>query len=103
MIQTWKWMVLVWSCGKTCFARLFPEFEILVKPFELTANLLWMLIDRLLIDTILVHGMGSLARGTGNFFRRMQSGYVPAYLLTFGCGALVLIFIMLSILKDTGS
>jgi len=90
-----------WSEDKFYVDELYDLF--IVKPFELTANLLWMLIDRLLIDTILVHGMGSLARGTGNFFRRMQSGYVPAYLLTFGCGALVLIFIMLSILKDTGS
>ena len=53
------------------------------------------LVDRILIDQALVNGTGKLTRGTGQLFRRTQSGLIPAYLLTFGFGALVLIFFAL--------
>ncbi len=90
-----------WSEDKFYVDELYDFF--VVKPVVLSSMLMWMLIDRLLIDTILVRGSASATRGLGNFFRRMQSGFVPAYLLTFGCGALVLLFIMLSLWKESGS
>jgi hypothetical protein len=65
--------------------------------------MMWVLIDQLLIDIILVGGSAALVRGIGNGFRRMQSGFAPAYLLTFGCGVLVLVFIVLSLWKESGS
>ncbi len=75
-------------------------YEFFVKGFHAASHLTWALIDQLLIDKILVEGTAAFTKGTGHMFRRMQSGFIPAYLLTFGWGALVLIIMLL--LKDAG-
>jgi len=90
-----------WSEDKFYIDELY-DF-LIVKPFQLGSYLMWVLIDQLLIDIILVGGSAALVRGIGNGFRRMQSGFAPAYLLTFGCGVLVLVFIVLSLWKESGS
>ncbi|NRA76184.1 MAG: NADH-quinone oxidoreductase subunit L [Planctomycetes bacterium] len=75
----------------------------IVRPFETLSHLLFILFDRILIDGILVNGLALLTRGIGDIFRRMQTGYIPGYLLTFGCGALVLIYILLNFLREGGA
>jgi len=90
-----------WSADKFYIDELY-DF-VIVKPFQLVSYMMWVLIDQLLIDIVLVGGSAALVRGIGNGFRRMQSGFAPAYLLTFGCGVLVLIFIVLSLWKESGS
>ncbi|HIC23167.1 MAG TPA: NADH-quinone oxidoreductase subunit L [Planctomycetes bacterium] len=77
--------------------------RIFVRPFETLSHLLFILIDRIIIDGILVNGLALLTRSTGNVFRRIQTGYIPGYLLTFGCGVLVLIFILLNFLREGGA
>ncbi|MEE2889435.1 MAG: NADH-quinone oxidoreductase subunit L [Planctomycetota bacterium] len=75
----------------------------IVRPFETLSHLLFILFDRILIDGILVNGLALLTRGIGDIFRRMQTGFIPGYLLTFGCGALVLIYILLNFLRGGGA
>lgn len=77
--------------------------KIVVRPFEILSWLLFFFIDRLLIDWIIVEGTALVTRATGNFFRRMQTGIIPGYLMTFGCGVLVLLYILLNILSGNGS
>lgn len=61
------------------------------------------LIDQVLIDRLLVGGSALFVRGLGELTRRMQTGFIPGYLLTFGCGALVLIYILLNQLAKGGA
>jgi hypothetical protein len=61
---------------------------------------------QMLIEVIiqtLVDGTAYLTRGTGNWARRIQTGFIPSYLLTFGLGVLVLVFFLLFLVKDAGS
>ncbi|MFN0057352.1 MAG: NADH-quinone oxidoreductase subunit L [Planctomycetota bacterium] len=74
---------------------------LIIAPFQWLAFLLYLLVDRLFIDYLLVNGSARLVSSTGEFFRRMQSGFISAYLLTFACGALVLLFILLSLRTGT--
>ncbi|MDE0956996.1 MAG: NADH-quinone oxidoreductase subunit L [Planctomycetota bacterium] len=76
---------------------------VFVRPFETISHLLFILIDRILIDGILVSGTALLTRGLGNWFRKMQTGFIPGYLLTFGCGVLLLIYMMLSLIQQGGA
>ena len=64
------------------------------------AQALFWVIDRFLIDTVLVNGTGALTRLVGEGARRIQSGFVPAYLATFALGTVLLLIIVL--LKLTG-
>ena len=75
----------------------------IVRPFETLSHLLFILFDRILIDGILVNGLALLTRGIGDIFRRMQTGFIPGYLLTFGCGVLVLVYILLNFLREGGA
>jgi len=77
--------------------------KVVVRPIEILSWLLFFFIDRLLIDWILVEGTALVTRATGDFFRRMQTGFIPGYLMTFGCGVLVLLYILLNILTGNGS
>lgn len=74
----------------------------IIMPFQFLSYVMWILIDRFLIDGLLVGGSALVVRSTGDFIRRMQSGFIPAYLLTFGCGALVLLFVTLLLIKGAG-
>ncbi|MFQ5654431.1 MAG: NADH-quinone oxidoreductase subunit L [Planctomycetota bacterium] len=89
-----------WSENKFYVDELYTA--IVVAPFQFLAYLLWILVDRLIIDGLMVSGTALLTRTFGEFFRRMQSGFVPAYLLTFSCGALILLFLMLAWLNGAG-
>ncbi|MGE4619389.1 MAG: NADH-quinone oxidoreductase subunit L [Planctomycetota bacterium] len=76
---------------------------VLVRPFETLSHLLFILFDRILIDGILVNGLALLTRSFGDVFRKMQTGFIPGYLLTFGCGTLVLLYILLNFLREGGA
>jgi len=77
--------------------------SVFVRPFETISHLMFILIDRILIDGILVSGTALLTRNFGHLFRKMQTGFIPGYLLTFACGVLVLIFMLLNFLKQEGA
>ena len=76
---------------------------LIVRPFEALSQLMHTLIDQVLIDRLLVGGSALIVRGFGELARRMQTGFIPGYLLTFGCGALVLIYILLNHLAKGGA
>lgn len=90
-----------WSSGKFYVDELYER--LFVRPFETISHLLFILFDRILIDGILVNGLALLTRGIGDVVRRMQTGFIPGYLLTFGCGALVLLYILLNFLREGGA
>ena len=64
-----------------------------VVPAVLTGRLLHWLVDVLLIDTVLVNGVGWLAESFGAVGRRLQSGNVQRYAayIVFGLGAILLL------------
>ena len=76
---------------------------VIVRPFEAISQLLHTLIDQILIDKLLVSGSAFVVRAFGEMARRMQTGFIPGYLLTFGCGALVLIYILLNHMAKGGA
>ncbi len=73
---------------------------VIVTPFAVLSHVLWAVIDRLLIDGIMVGGTAHTTRFVAEQFRRMQSGFIPAYLLTFSCGALALLLILMTLLRQ---
>ena len=77
--------------------------SVFVRPFETISHLMFILIDRILIDGILVSGTALLTRNIGHLFRKMQTGFIPGYLLTFACGVLVLLFMLLNFLRQGGA
>jgi len=90
-----------WSSRKFYVDEIYDR--ILVRPFETLSHLLFILFDRILIDGIFVNGLALLTRGIGDVFRKLQTGYIPGYLLTFGSGALVLLYILLNFLREGGA
>jgi len=63
----------------------------IIAPVKMSATILWFLIDRVLIDTLLVNGSGWVVYGVGNLLRRTQTGSVNAGVLSFLVGALGLL------------
>jgi len=48
--------------------------------------------DELLINGLLVGGLGRGAASTGNLFRKLQSGQLQAYSFAFGLGVILVIY-----------
>ncbi len=67
---------------------------LLVRPFSAVSLILFYLIDRALIDCVLVGGTGFFVRLTGSALRRIQTGRIPTYtvLLVAGVVGLLTIF-----------
>lgn len=65
-----------------------------VLPAQLTAFLLWLTIDRFVVDRILVHGWAWAATAGGGRLRNAQSGTVNASLAVFALGALLLLLLL---------
>ena len=61
--------------------------RLIVRPLFFLAELLFYVIDRALIDVVLVHGAGAYTRGIASLLRRLQSGRVPTYAVWFVAGA----------------
>jgi len=68
---------------------------VFVRPLWFLAELLFYVVDRALIDVILVHGCGAYARGLASLFRRLQSGRVPTYALWFLAGVIAVLGVTL--------
>ncbi len=64
-------------------------YELLVvAPVKTGAAALWYVVDRVLIDGILVHGAGRLTYAVGSVLRRPHSGSLNAGLVAFALGVL---------------
>jgi NADH-quinone oxidoreductase subunit L len=68
---------------------------LVVKPLYALALVLYYVVDRLLIDGLLVSGSGYVVRGAGSVLRRLQSGHIPAYAMLFLLGTVVLLTLAL--------
>jgi NADH-quinone oxidoreductase subunit L len=73
------------GAGKPLFQAAHDKFyvdelynAIIVKPVSAGATLLWAVIDRKLIDELLVEGSGKLVLGAGALLRKTQAGAVAA-------------------------
>ena len=60
---------------------------LIVRPLNFLAEAAFYLIDRLLIDFLLVHGSSFAAGSLGHLLRRLQDGRTPTYTawFLFGC------------------
>jgi NADH-quinone oxidoreductase subunit L len=67
----------------------------IVIPFERTCEALFYLVDRALIDWLMVGGAALFVRVLGRSLRAMQSGRAPAYAAWFVGGVLVLLTVIL--------
>ena len=68
---------------------------LIVRPLDFLAEAAFYLIDRLLIDFLLVHGSGFVAGALGHLLRRLQDGRTPTYAAWFLFGAIVVITVTL--------
>ena len=93
-LLAWRPLFFLWSLSarKLYVDELYDN--LVVKPFKALSFSLFSIVDRFLIDLLLVEGMGDLARGLGKLFRRVQSGRVPAYALWFMAGAVGVLALM---------
>lgn len=69
---------------------------LIVKPLSVASHLLFIVVDRILIDTVLVAGAGLVARGFGSLMRTLQSGRLPGYASWVVGGALILLLVILA-------
>lgn len=73
---------------------------IIVKPLELLSQALEILVDRLLIDGLLVRGSGFMAKQIGGVLRQMQTGRVPTYAGWLVGGVMILLFLIIIVMKS---
>jgi NADH-quinone oxidoreductase subunit L len=67
---------------------------IIVRPFKWLANATWNVIDRFLIDLILVNGAGFVVTTVGRVARAWQNGDVQRYLLAMLIGLAAILWIV---------
>lgn len=67
----------------------------IVKPFGAMSLILFYVIDRALIDCVLVGGAGLFVRVSASVLRRIQTGRIPAYAVLFVVGVLGLLTLFL--------
>jgi NADH-quinone oxidoreductase subunit L len=60
---------------------------LVIAPVKMSATILWFLIDRVIIDTLLVNGTGWIVYGIGRALRRTHTGSVNVGVLSFVAGA----------------
>ncbi|HTL53880.1 MAG TPA: NADH-quinone oxidoreductase subunit L [Planctomycetota bacterium] len=72
------------SAGKFFFDDVFDSLVIFIKVLSFLS---WLIVDYILIDSLIVDGLGTLAHAVGDNFRRIQTGVVNSYLLLMAIGA----------------
>jgi len=61
---------------------------LVIAPVKMSATIVWFLIDRVIIDTLLVNGTGWVVYGIGRALRRTHTGSVNVGVVSFVAGAL---------------
>jgi NADH-quinone oxidoreductase subunit L len=77
------------SSGKVFVDELYDRT--VVKPLAGLSAFLFNVVDRIVIDLLLVEGTGGAARGSGKLLRRIQNGRTPSYAAWFAAGAVVVV------------
>jgi hypothetical protein len=65
---------------------------VLIRPLRRLSQLLYLFIDRILIDKILVEGLGAVVDVVGRMARFLQMGDAQRYMAVFAIGAAALVF-----------
>jgi NADH-quinone oxidoreductase subunit L len=73
----------------------------IIAPVKMGATIVWFLIDRVLIDTILVNGTGWVVYAVGGVLRRTHTGSINVGVLSFLAGALAILAYVAYQFKDT--
>ncbi|MBV8880071.1 MAG: NADH-quinone oxidoreductase subunit L [Planctomycetaceae bacterium] len=81
---------LHWLLENKFFVDEIYEYTI-IAPVKMGATIVWFLIDRVLIDTLLVNGAGWLVYAVGGALRRTHTGSVNIGVVSFLAGALALL------------
>ena len=61
---------------------------LVIAPVKMSATIVWFLVDRVIIDTLLVNGSGWVVYGIGRLLRRTHTGSVNVGVVSFVLGAL---------------
>jgi len=61
---------------------------LVIAPVKMSATIVWFLVDRVIIDTLLVNGSGWIVYGIGRLLRRTHTGSVNVGVVSFVVGAL---------------
>ncbi|MCZ6792702.1 MAG: NADH-quinone oxidoreductase subunit L [Planctomycetota bacterium] len=95
------------SLGRSLWKLSYRKFYVdelydraVVRPLYALAEILYYIVDRILIDFVLVGGAGALVRVVGGLFRRAQTGRLPTYAMWFLCGVIALL--LLTVLELAG-
>jgi NADH-quinone oxidoreductase subunit L len=70
--------------------------KVVVRPLRATANALYRVVDRVLVDTLMVEGFGAVGRAGGLLVRQLQNGDVQryAFFILFGLSLILyLVFV----------
>jgi NADH-quinone oxidoreductase subunit L len=73
---------------------------LVIAPVTMGATIVWFLIDRVLIDTLLVNGAGWIVYAVGGALRRTHTGSINVGVLSFLAGALALLGYVAYLFKD---
>ena len=83
---------------KTLLNKLYVDevYDFLIgRPLWKFAKVLWSVVDRVLIDGLLVNGPAQLVAFTGSFARRFQNGDVQRYAAVTALGVAALVWVLL--------
>jgi len=69
--------------------------KLIIRPIGVMAEICFYVVDRLIIDIILVHGSGFGASALGHLLRRLQDGRTPTYAAWFLAGAILVLAVTL--------
>ncbi|MCH2580360.1 MAG: NADH-quinone oxidoreductase subunit L [Planctomycetes bacterium] len=69
--------------------------KLIIRPIGVMAEICFYVVDRLIIDILLVHGSGFGASALGHLLRRLQDGRTPTYAAWFLAGAILVLAVTL--------
>ncbi len=69
--------------------------KLIIRPIAIIAEICFYVVDRLIIDIILVHGSSFGASALGHLLRRLQDGRTPTYAAWFLAGAILVLAVTL--------
>jgi NADH-quinone oxidoreductase subunit L len=81
---------LHWLLENKFFVDEIYEYTV-IAPVKMGATIVWFLIDRVLIDTLLVNGVGWIVYAVGGALRRTHTGSINVGVLSFVAGTLALL------------
>jgi NADH-quinone oxidoreductase subunit L len=72
---------------------------IIVRPLKIASDILFVVVDVIVIDLLFVNGSAMLVKASSDMGRKMQTGLVRHYLYAFAAGAVVLTALFLLIVR----